>query len=376
MTVTDTEAAHDLLERTREIVPALRSRVDQTASMRRVPDENVADLRRAGSLKTLQSTRNQGYGLSMRAHLDTVATLARGCASTAWCAGVVHAHSWLLSHFPVEAQDEVYGADPDSFVAAVHRAPRQGHADRRRLRAVGVLGLRLGQRGRRVVAARRCRGRRRRHDDRRGRLPGRLGRRHPPRRLVRERPHRDGVGLGERRQPRRSRPPLPLAGPTRVDRRRARRRRAAGLEPSLRARAGVGVGAHRVGDRRRPPGARGLPRPRARQDDRLHRRRPVLAPPHPHPGRPGGDARPRGRAVAVQLRRRDRRRRARRAHPRLRRLAPACASTPPRGCAAAWRRWRCCSTPVGRRVSARRARSRGRSPTSGRSTSTDCSTWR
>ena len=133
MTVTDTEAAHDLLERTREIVPALRSRVDQTASMRRVPDENVADLRRAGSLKTLQSTRNQGYGLSMRAHLDTVATLARGCASTAWCAGVVHAHSWLLSHFPVEAQDEVYGGDPrllrrrrDRHPAARPRRPPTG----------------------------------------------------------------------------------------------------------------------------------------------------------------------------------------------------------------------------------------------------------
>jgi 3-hydroxy-9,10-secoandrosta-1,3,5(10)-triene-9,17-dione monooxygenase len=55
----------------------------------------------------------------MRAHLDTIAALGEGCGATAWCAGVIHAHSWLLSHFPVEAQDDIYGRDPDAVVSAV-----------------------------------------------------------------------------------------------------------------------------------------------------------------------------------------------------------------------------------------------------------------
>ena len=67
----------------------------------------------------LQSTRNGGLGLGVRDHLDVISTLARGCASTAWVAGVVHAHSWLLSHFPAQGQDDVYGDDPDAVVAAV-----------------------------------------------------------------------------------------------------------------------------------------------------------------------------------------------------------------------------------------------------------------
>ena len=67
----------------------------------------------------LQSSRNGGLGLGVRDHLDVISTLARGCASTAWVAGVVHAHSWLLSHFPAEGQDDVYGDDPDAVVSAV-----------------------------------------------------------------------------------------------------------------------------------------------------------------------------------------------------------------------------------------------------------------
>lgn len=120
MTMLDeAQVAAELIERTRAIVPALRERAEEAAVLRRVPDENLALLRESGALKTWQSTRNGGYGLGVRAHLDTVATLAEGCASTAWCAGVIQAHSWMLSHFPVEAQDDVYGVNADASVAAV-----------------------------------------------------------------------------------------------------------------------------------------------------------------------------------------------------------------------------------------------------------------
>lgn len=123
--VTLVNAKHeaDLLERTRAAVPGLRERASAAVATRQVPEENFEALRRAGALKTIQSQRNGGYGLSMRSHLDTVATLGEGCGSTSWCAGVIQAHSWLLSHFSVETQDEIYGVDPDAVVSAVV-APR------------------------------------------------------------------------------------------------------------------------------------------------------------------------------------------------------------------------------------------------------------
>lgn len=119
MTIVDRQLETDLLDRTRAIVPDLRERAAAAVEARRVPDESFTAMRSAGSLRTIQSRRNGGYGLSMRAHLDIVSTLAEGCGASAWCAGVIQAHSWLLTHFPVEAQDDIYGADPDTVVAAV-----------------------------------------------------------------------------------------------------------------------------------------------------------------------------------------------------------------------------------------------------------------
>ncbi len=129
MTVVDARAGADLIARTRALIPELSSRAEQTAADRRVPIENIRLLQGAGSFKTVQARRNGGYGLGMRAHLDTISALAEGCGSTAWVAGVVHAHSWLLSHFPGEAQDDIYGSNPDAVVAAVI-GPR-GKATRR-----------------------------------------------------------------------------------------------------------------------------------------------------------------------------------------------------------------------------------------------------
>jgi 3-hydroxy-9,10-secoandrosta-1,3,5(10)-triene-9,17-dione monooxygenase len=118
MTTTSTATA-SVLERTLEIVPELRARAEQAANDRRLPIENVEAMRRAGSLKVLQATRNGGLGLGVRDHLDVITALARGCGSTAWVAGVVQAHSWLLSHFPEQGQADIYGADPDAVVSAV-----------------------------------------------------------------------------------------------------------------------------------------------------------------------------------------------------------------------------------------------------------------
>jgi 3-hydroxy-9,10-secoandrosta-1,3,5(10)-triene-9,17-dione monooxygenase len=107
------------LEATRALVPELRARSAQTALDRRLPPETIAALRTSGALKTIQAKRNGGAALSMHDHLDMVSTIARGCGSTAWVAGVVQAHSWLISHFPGAAQDDIYGTDTDTVVAAV-----------------------------------------------------------------------------------------------------------------------------------------------------------------------------------------------------------------------------------------------------------------
>lgn len=118
MTMIDTVAEAEHIAATRAIIPALRARAEETAALRRVPAENIELLRQAGSLKTIQSRRNGGYGFSMRTHLEVMASMAEGCGATAWVAGVTQAHSWVLSHFPVQAQDDAY-SNPDNLVSAV-----------------------------------------------------------------------------------------------------------------------------------------------------------------------------------------------------------------------------------------------------------------
>ena len=91
-----------------------RARVPRAESDRRVPAENMARIRESGLLRVIQARNCGGHELSMRAHLDVISAIAEGCSSTAWVLGVMHAHSWMMAHFPGEAREDVYGADPDT----------------------------------------------------------------------------------------------------------------------------------------------------------------------------------------------------------------------------------------------------------------------
>jgi 3-hydroxy-9,10-secoandrosta-1,3,5(10)-triene-9,17-dione monooxygenase len=114
-----TDSTREMLARVEAIIPKLRERSEATNRNRRLSTETIDDLRSSGALKTIQSTRNGGYGLGMREHLDVLAALGRGCGSVGWVVGVTQAHSWLISHFPDQAQQESYGANPDALISAV-----------------------------------------------------------------------------------------------------------------------------------------------------------------------------------------------------------------------------------------------------------------
>ncbi|MEP7203007.1 MAG: hypothetical protein ABI894_10380 [Ilumatobacteraceae bacterium] len=142
MSTTMAATASEAAARARELIPELRGRAAQTALDRRLPVVNIEALRKAGALKTIQARRNGGYALGIRSHLDVMSALGRGCGSTAWVAGVVHAHSWLTSHFPEQGQDDIYGENPDAIVSAVigPRGKATRTADGYRLEGVWPFG--------------------------------------------------------------------------------------------------------------------------------------------------------------------------------------------------------------------------------------------
>jgi 3-hydroxy-9,10-secoandrosta-1,3,5(10)-triene-9,17-dione monooxygenase len=111
------------------LAPTLRERAAEAEALRRLPDANVADLKRAGLLRVWQPKRFGGHELGIHAHLDVISELAKACPSTAWVCAVVHAHTWISAHFGEKAQAELYGTDPD-FVTCAVVAPTRSTAKR------------------------------------------------------------------------------------------------------------------------------------------------------------------------------------------------------------------------------------------------------
>ena len=103
----------DLTKRAQVVAEELKTRVAETEKARRLPVENMERICDEGLLRVIQSRRCGGHELSMRVHLDVLSAIAEGCSATAWVLGVMHAHSWLLAHFPEQAQDDVYGENPN-----------------------------------------------------------------------------------------------------------------------------------------------------------------------------------------------------------------------------------------------------------------------
>ena len=101
------------------IVPDLRRLAAKADELRRVPEESIELLKTSGLIQILQPASCGGGQLTMRAHVDAVSTVARGCNATAWVLGVYHAHSWMLGHMSRKAQEDVWGSNPSQPVAAV-----------------------------------------------------------------------------------------------------------------------------------------------------------------------------------------------------------------------------------------------------------------
>jgi 3-hydroxy-9,10-secoandrosta-1,3,5(10)-triene-9,17-dione monooxygenase len=118
MSAVEAVGATELLRRARELAPSLAARVTEADLLRRLPDETVADLQRAGFFRMLQPSRWGGFEVDPGTFFDVQATLAAACPSTAWVLGVVGVHNWQLALFPQQAQEEVWGEDSTTLISS------------------------------------------------------------------------------------------------------------------------------------------------------------------------------------------------------------------------------------------------------------------
>ncbi|NRA03624.1 MAG: flavin-dependent monooxygenase [Myxococcales bacterium] len=104
--------------RARELAPGIAARVEKAAEQRRIPEETLDELERAGFSRALQPARWGGGERSPAELFEVQWTLARVCPSSAWVLGVMAVHNWQLGLFPPEAQEEVWGQDPKARICS------------------------------------------------------------------------------------------------------------------------------------------------------------------------------------------------------------------------------------------------------------------
>jgi GTP cyclohydrolase II len=114
-----TVPSHDeMLSRVDGLVPRLRERAGETELLRRLPEATMNDLKESGVFRILAPLELGGFGMGADTYAEVIRRLARGCASTAWTAGHLIEHVWMLARWPRRVQDEVFANGPAPLAAA------------------------------------------------------------------------------------------------------------------------------------------------------------------------------------------------------------------------------------------------------------------
>lgn len=109
----------ELVERARGLIPILNERAEQTQDLRRIPPETKQALERAGVARLLQPSRYGGCEGHLFGAVEILTHVGSACGSTAWCLAQYIGHNFMLSQWPVEAQDEIWGVKPESLLAGI-----------------------------------------------------------------------------------------------------------------------------------------------------------------------------------------------------------------------------------------------------------------
>ena len=113
-----TESPNKVLEAVKDLLPGIAARADQAEADRRIPDETIAELRDGGVFRMLQPKRWGGLEADPVEFYEVVRTIGAVCGSTGWVTSVVGVHPWQLALFPDQAQQDIWGTDPNTLASS------------------------------------------------------------------------------------------------------------------------------------------------------------------------------------------------------------------------------------------------------------------
>lgn len=90
------------------------------AELSRHPVDTVWDeIRKTGVFYHFVPKRYGGLEFDLPTFIDAMIPLAEGCTSTGWVTSFCVEHNWLLTQFPQQAQDDIFGTHPYIIAPAV-----------------------------------------------------------------------------------------------------------------------------------------------------------------------------------------------------------------------------------------------------------------
>ena len=124
----------ELLDRIEELADLLADQAEEADALGHLPDVTHKALREAGIVKALQPKDFGGAELHPREFFEGILAHRRPLTRSAgWVSSVVGVHSFEIAQGTRQVQEEIWGEDPDTWVASPYAPDRPGQPHRRRL---------------------------------------------------------------------------------------------------------------------------------------------------------------------------------------------------------------------------------------------------
>ncbi|WP_400164520.1 acyl-CoA dehydrogenase family protein [Brevibacillus sp. TJ4] len=114
----------EAVARAKSLVPRIRERANLSEELGRQPQENIDDFVRSGLIRCLMPKRWGGHELGIETMYKTTYEIAKADPSAGWCFGLLVLHSWMLAYYPEQAQQEIWGENPDACIASSFGSPK------------------------------------------------------------------------------------------------------------------------------------------------------------------------------------------------------------------------------------------------------------
>jgi alkylation response protein AidB-like acyl-CoA dehydrogenase len=109
---------HEVVQQVEALGPRLAAAADETERLGKLSSDSVAVIREAGVMRMLQPKDFGGFAAHPRDFAEAVMAVAKHCGASGWVCGVGGVHPWEMALCDKRVQEEVWGEDPDTWIAS------------------------------------------------------------------------------------------------------------------------------------------------------------------------------------------------------------------------------------------------------------------